>query len=59
MESGATPQSTNDLVHIGVKKSAALVAAVFVDFPKNKCIFLQKDAPDSVRRCYLYILLGH
>jgi len=29
---------TNDLVHIGVK-SAALVEAVFVDFPKNKCNF--------------------
>jgi len=29
------PQPTNDLMHIGVK-SAALVAAVFVDFPKNK-----------------------
>jgi len=29
---GAKPQPTNDLVHIGVE-SAALVAAVFVDFP--------------------------
>jgi len=37
--SGAKPHPTNDLVHvIGVKK-AALVAAVFVDFLKNKCIF--------------------
>ena len=36
-------QPTNDLVHIG-GKSAALVAAVFVDFPKDKCIFLQKKS---------------
>jgi len=45
MRSGAKPQPTNDLVHIGVK-SAALVAAVFVDFPKNKCNFLQKKQLD-------------
>jgi len=43
------PQPTNDLVHIGVK-SAALVVAVFVDFPKNKCNFLHKNKLDIVRR---------
>ena len=31
-------------------KSAALVAAVFVDFPKNKCNFLHKNELDIVRR---------
>jgi len=31
-------------------KSAALVAAVFVDFPKNKCNFLHKIKLDIVRR---------
>ena len=30
--------------------SAALVAAVFVDFPKNKCNFLHKNELDIVRR---------
>jgi len=30
-------------------KSAALVAAVFVDFPKNKCNFQHKNKPDMVR----------
>jgi len=30
------------LVHFGVK-NAALVAAVFVDFPKNKCNYLYKN----------------
>jgi len=37
----AKPQPTNDLVHLE-SKSAALVAAVFVDFSKNKCNFLHK-----------------
>jgi len=32
------------------QKSAALVAAVFVDFPKNKCNFLHKNNLDIVRR---------
>jgi len=32
-------------VHIGVK-SAALVAAAFVDFPENKCNFLLKNELD-------------
>ena len=31
-------------------KSAALVAAVYVDFPKNKCNFLHKNKLDIVRR---------
>jgi len=31
-------------------KSAALVAAVFVDFPKNKCNFLHNNKLDIVRR---------
>ena len=31
-------------------KSAALVAGVFVDFPKNKCNFLHKNKLDIVRR---------
>jgi len=31
-------------------KSAALVAAVFVDFPKNKCNFMHKSKLDIVRR---------
>ena len=31
-------------------KSAALVAAVFVDFPKNKCNFLHKSKLDIARR---------
>ena len=31
-------------------KSAALVAAVFVDFPKNKCNFLHKNKLDIARR---------
>jgi len=30
-------------------KSAALVAAVFVDFPKNRCNFLHKNKLDIVR----------
>ena len=34
-------------------KSAALVAAVFVDFPKNKCNFLHKNKLDIVRRVQL------
>jgi len=38
-------QPTNDLG----SKRAALVAAVFVDFPKNKCNFLHKNKPDIVR----------
>jgi len=33
--------------------SAALVAAVFVDFPKNKCNFLHKNKLDIVRRVQL------
>ena len=37
MGSGAKPQPTNDLVHIGVK-IAALVATIFVDFPKKKIV---------------------
>jgi len=35
-------------------KSAALVAAVFVDFPNNKCNFLHKNKLDIVRRYRLY-----
>jgi len=35
-------------------KSAALVAAVFVDFPNNKCNFLRKNKLDIVRRYRLY-----
>ena len=35
-------------------KSAALVAAVFVDFPKNKWNFLHKNKLVIVRRCHLY-----
>jgi len=31
-------------------KSAALVAAVFVGFPNNKCNFLHRNDPDIVRR---------
>jgi len=31
-------------------KRAALVAAVFVDFPKKKCNFLHKSKLDIVRR---------
>jgi len=31
-------------------KNAALVAAVFVDFPKNKCNFMPKNKLDIVRR---------
>jgi len=34
-------------------KSAALVAAVFVDFPKNKRNFLHKNKLDIVRRVQL------
>jgi len=34
-------------------KSAALVAAVFVDFPKNKCNFLHKKL-DVVRRVQFF-----
>ena len=44
----AKPQPINDLVYIGVK-SAALVAAGFVDFPKNKCNFLHKNKLYIVR----------
>jgi len=35
------------------QKSAALVAAVFVDFPENKCDFLHKNKLDIVRRVQL------
>jgi len=35
-------------------KSAALVAAVFVDFPKNKCNFLHKNKLDIVWHYHLY-----
>jgi len=31
-------------------KSATLVVAVFVDFPKNRCNFLHKNKHDVVRR---------
>jgi len=34
-------------------KSTALVAAVFVDFPKNTCNFLHKNKLDIVRRVQL------
>ena len=42
--SGAKPQPTNDLVHIGLSepKGAALVATVFVHFHNNKFKFLYK-----------------
>ena len=36
-------------------KSAALVAAVFVDFPKNKCNFMRKNKLDIVRRVQFLI----
>jgi len=35
---------------VHISKSAALVAAVFVDFPKNKCNFLHENKLDIVRR---------
>jgi len=38
--SGIKSQPTNDLVHIGVKK-AALMAAVYVELPKNECNFTE------------------
>ena len=38
--SGAKPQPTNDLVHIGAE--CAVLVAIFVEFPKNKCNFLHK-----------------
>ena len=52
MGSGAKPQSTNYLVHIGVEKCSS-VAAVFVDFPKNKRNFLHKNKLDIVRQVQL------
>jgi len=39
-------------MHIGVKKCSS-GAAVFVDFPKNKCNFLHKNKLDIVRRVQL------
>ena len=45
---GAKPQPINDLAYIGVK-SVALMAAGFVDFPKNKCNFLHKNKLYIVR----------
>ena len=36
-------------------KSAALVAVVFVNFPKKKCNFLHKNKPDIVRRIQFLI----
>ena len=38
--SGAKPQPTNNLVHIGGE--SAVLVAIFVEFPKNKCNFLHK-----------------
>jgi len=46
LASQTKPQPTNDLE----SKSAALLAAVFVDFPQNKCNFLHKNNLDIVRR---------
>ena len=48
--SGVKPQPTNDSVHIGVK-SAALVAAVFVDFPKNRRNFLHENSETKNKNC--------
>jgi len=45
----AKSQPTNNLVHIGVKTCIS-GAAVFVDFPKNKCNFLYKNMFDILRR---------
>jgi len=45
----AKSQPTNNLVHIGVKTCISC-AAVFVDFPKNKCNFLHKNMFDILRR---------
>ena len=42
--SGAKPKPTNDFVKKLESISAALVAAVFVDFPKNKYNFLHKTS---------------
>ena len=47
--SGAKPQSTNDLVHILVKKCSSGGNNFFVDFPKNKRNFLHKNKLDIVR----------
>ena len=48
--SGAKPKPTNDFVKKLESISAALVAAVFVDFPKNRRNFLHKNKHDIVRR---------
>ena len=42
---GSPGQRAVKRVCVGESKSAALVAAVFVDFPENKCNFLPKTAP--------------
>ena len=35
------------------------MAAVFVDFTKNKCNSMHKNKLDAIWRYHLYILLGH
>ena len=44
---------TDNFAHIIVKKNT-LVAAVLVDFPKNKCNFLHKSKLNTVIDIYNY-----